>query len=179
MDQYSLRPCRKHASEVDEDGFILEEDDTTTPVGYRWLHARCAPKSFLPRHSYFASKDEMKMKMKQYHCNHTVLSSESLEHVPETILDNILWAFKNEALELQVIKMVVLNQRDVLEREIVFRGLEDAGDEDFRRLWFLFEFFTERVISLPDLPISQYPILLIDPCLYVAGPCYHITDRQR
>jgi hypothetical protein len=44
--QYSQRPSRHHASEVDANGMMLKEDDTTSPVGYRWLHANCTPKSF-------------------------------------------------------------------------------------------------------------------------------------
>ena len=177
LEQSSPRPSRHHASEVDANGMMLEEDDTTSPVGYRWLHANCAPKSFLPRHSHFLSP--VVKETKRYHGSQTVLSSESMNKIPQIILEHVLWALDNEGIELQVLKMSILNRHEELNDQLVCHAKTDCSSPDFRRIWFLYEFFLNVRIPVPDVAESCYPILLLDPEVYVTGPCYHIVARQR
>jgi hypothetical protein len=51
--------------------------------------------------------------------------------------------------------------------------------DSFRRVSFLYEYFTESVIPMKDVLPSVEPILLLDPTIYVAGPCWNLIDRQR
>lgn len=51
--------------------------------------------------------------------------------------------------------------------------------DSFRRVWFLYEYFTESVLPMKDVVFSVEPILLLDPTIYVAGPCWNLIDRQQ
>lgn len=174
---YSPRASKAYASEVNLDGFVIDEDIRTSAVGYRWLHATCAPKAFLPRHSTFVSFDFSADK--SYHPSQTVIDVHDFPRRLETVFDHMLWAVENEGLEMQILKICMINSKEAITSAIVTANEQDRCIENFRRLWFLFEYWTGLTVPVPNCYESLQPILLVDPEIYVAGPCMAMNPRQR
>ena len=80
---------------------------------------------------------------------------------------------------MQILKMVFLNHTARLMSEISQLSSNTINDPDFRRIWLLFELFTGKCLDLMDLQETIEPVLLVNPEVYVAGPCYELTQRQR
>ena len=177
MEQYSPPPVKSFAFEINESGIIVDEDVDTQAMGYRWLHSNCAQKAFLPRHSTFVTEKLAHGRM--YHSSQLVLERNSVEKLPSSILEHMLWALENEGFELQILKMTIYNVREKLAEEMLNVTDETRISDSFRRVWFLYEYFAESVIPMKDVLPSVEPILLLDPTIYVAGPCWNLTDRQR
>ena len=111
--------------------------------------------------------------------NSITLSDEIVVHRPESLIEHLLWAVRHEGLNLQIIKAIADGHGADFENGLVTEYGKDKQDENFRRLWFLFEFFAGRQVPVEDLPTSTPGFLLFDPEMYVAGPCYDIHPRQR
>jgi len=178
------------AYEVDSDGIIVDEDETTVPLGYRWVHLNYCSKCVLPRYSCWTTSSipADSGNSKRYHNSDIVhfadgdsviLSDDTVVHRPKSLIEHLLWAVRHEGLNLQIIKAVALGYGAEFENGLVMEYGKDKEDETFRRLWFLFEFFAERQVPVEDLLASTPAFLLFDPEIYVAGPCYDIHTRQR
>lgn len=89
MEQYSPRLVKSFAS---ENGIIADEDVDTQAMGYLWLHSNCAQKAFLPHHSIFVTKKLTHGWM--HHSNQLVLERNSVEKLPSSILEHMLWALE-------------------------------------------------------------------------------------
>lgn len=176
-DVYSPRASKPYASEVNSDGFVVDEDIRTSPVGYRWLQTTCVSEPFLPRHSTFVSFNFNAQR--SYHPSQTVIDVHEFSERLETPLDHMLWALENEGLEIQILKISMINSKEAITSAILAADETKRHSEHFRRLWFLFEYWTGLTVSIPSCSESLPPILLIDPEIYITGPCWQIEPRQR
>jgi hypothetical protein len=109
-DLYSPRPSKTHASETDSFGVVLDEDEDTTPICYHWLYTFCASKAALPRCSAFVTPNFSPAKL--YHVSQKVLSSSDTPKI-DTVLGNMIWAIENEDIELQILKVSMLNANTI------------------------------------------------------------------
>ena len=99
-DKYSPNPSRSHASSTDRFG-NLDEDDSTYPVGYRWLHCYCAGKAILPKYSTFVTSNYSPER--QYHVSQIVIPDFDTPRM-QSVYENAIWALENEGMELRDIK---------------------------------------------------------------------------
>ena len=175
-DLYSPRPSKTHASETDLFGVVLDEDEDTTPIGYRWLHAFCASKAVLPRYSTFVTPNFSPTKL--YHVSQNVLSSADTPKI-DTVLGNMIWAIENEGVELQILKVSMLNGNTVLATELKRSDRIVRYSSSFRRIWFLYEYWTGTRVDIPDCSSNVDSVLILDPEKYVSGPCWKLEERQR
>ena len=175
-DLYSPRPSKTHASETDSFGAVLDEDEHTTPIGYRWLHTFCASKAVLPRYSTFVTPNFSPTKL--YHVSQNVLSSADVPKI-DTVLGNMVWALENEGIELQILKVSMLNANMVLATELKRADRNVRYSSSFRRLWFLYEYWTGTRVDIPDCSSNVDSVLILDPEKYVSGPCWKLEERQR
>jgi hypothetical protein len=76
-------------------------------------------------------------------------------------------------------KAVAENHHRELEKGLITEYEKYKEHENFRRVWFFYELFTETETPVDDLPDSIPPFALFDPEVYVAGPCYALHARQR
>ena len=178
---YSPRSSKIYAEEVDAGGAVIDEDEDTYPVGYRYLHSTYASKAVLPRHSTFVSKASKLTR--NYHSSHTVLTETEFSlpanaSKASMLLQHIIWALKHEVLELQILKMTILNTLEDLCVDLQCCSQTMLLSREIRMLWFFIEFWTDAMLNIPDVEATVEPFLLFDPELYVTGPCYGINKRQ-
>lgn len=87
-------------------------------------------------------------------------------HQPETVFDHLDFALKREGLHLQLLRAVLpkLAAKDV---ETYVRATPTGANA--RRIWYLYERFSDQKLSVPDLRTGNY-VNLADPELYFTGP---------
>lgn len=173
--QHSPRASKRHASEVNAYGEVVDEDTSTIPIGNRFLQSTFASKAYQPRHSSFVSTDFNPDKV--YYARHVVASDE--HSPPPTAYDHIVWALENECFEPQILKMAILAEQKHIAPSLKNVPSDDRVNETYRRVWLLFELWTEVIVDIPDLSDSAEPILFLDPQVYVTGPCWKMSARQR
>ena len=178
------------AYEVDAEGVFMDEDQTTSPLGYRWIHFKYCSKCVLPRSSSWTTTT-MAMdsgNAKRYHTSDLVyfadgdsvyLPDDTVVDRPRSLIEHLLWALRYEGINLQIMKAVAENHHRELEKGLITEYEKYKEHENFRRVWFFYELFTETETPVDDLPDSIPPFALFDPEVYVAGPCYALHARQR
>ena len=154
------------AYEVDTDEIFVDEDETTVPLGYRWVHFHYCSRCGLPRNSSWTSESiPPDSNPKRYqdsdmvcfaHGDSISLSDGTIVHRPESLIEHPLWAVRHEGLNLQIIKAIADGYGAAFESGLVTEYGKDRQDENFRRLWFLFEFLLgDKSIYLP-LPMVSF-----------------------
>jgi hypothetical protein len=172
---HSPRPTKTRASVINQFGDIVEDDESTIPIGNKWLQSKVATKAFQPRHSSFISTSFDPAI--QYHASHIVAEAEG--GVPQTVFDHIVWALQHESFEPQIVKLAILTQATSLAKTLTSASLPLRISESYRRIWLLYELWTETELNIPDVPEYIEPALLLDPEIYVTGPCWDLNSRCR
>ena len=111
----NLLDLQRPMPQIDSFGVVLDEDQETTPIGYRWLRTFCASKAVLPQCSMFVTPNLSAAKF--YHVSQNVLSSTDIPKI-DNELGNMIWAIENEGIELQILKVSMLNANVVLATQL-------------------------------------------------------------
>lgn len=155
---------------------MLDEDQEATPIGYRWLHTFCASKAVLLPCSTFVKPNLSPVKF--YHVSQNVLSTADIPKV-DNELANMIWAIENEGIELQILKVSMLNANVVLATQLKRSDRTVRYSSPFRKIWFLYEYWTGTRVDIPDCPSNVDSVLLLDPEKYVNGPCWKLEERDK
>ena len=151
----------------------MDEDETTSPLGYRWVHVKYCSKCVLPRYSSWTTTTMAAEsgKAKRYLTSDLVyladadsvyLSDGTVVDRPRSLIDHLLWALRYEGINLQIMKAVATNYSRELEKGLITEYEKNKEQENFRRVWFLYELFTETEAPVDDLPDST-PIRPLGP----------------
>ena len=134
-----------------------------TPIGYQWLaqHFGVDPiphfvESYLSEPGVRVTEREGGRVREIY--PHT-------QHEPRSVFDHLDFALKREGLHLQLLRQV-LPRLSVPEITEFVQATPTGGN--VRRLWYLYEHFTEKTLPIPDLSRGNY-VDLLDSDLYFTG----------
>jgi hypothetical protein len=93
------------------------------------------------------------------------------EEHPKTLFQNIRYHIGHEELNLQLLYMVFVNNRDELKEEIIHERTKLSLSQEYRTVWFWFEFLLdEQIKECKAVDDTVEPFLLLDPKRYVTGP---------
>ncbi|MCB1358172.1 MAG: hypothetical protein KDK53_17335, partial [Maritimibacter sp.] len=91
----------------------------------------------------------------------------------DRVLDHLLFAIKNEGVDLRVLDCVVL----AANRTEIEDGLRGTTGIYARKLWFLWEWLTGEQLDIPDLGKVKY-VPLLDAQDYYAIECGEKSSRH-
>ena len=175
--QHSPRPTRRHAAEVNSFAEVIDLDESTEPIGYRWLQATIATKAVQPGYSTFVSAKVNPST--RHHSSHIVLQLESIACPPQTVFEHLIWAIENEGWQFQILKMTLEICHKEVAEEMKRKEPRYQNKATYRRLWFLIEYWTDTRLRIPDCSPFEDPFLFLDPEVYVTGACWAMNPRQR
>jgi hypothetical protein len=142
----------------------FETPDHCNPVGYAWLMA------------HFDVAGPRPFQLSYVRASGVPFESRDGEYVTRAFArsmwpgdapwDHFAFCLKHEPMALDVLACLLARvDMDALARHVATRPL----GKYVRKLWFLFEFLTERQLDLPDLRSGNY-VALLDPGAYHVGP---------
>lgn len=144
------------------------------PIGYRWLVELFEIKT-LPHYRWsFVSpkweKKELYLEDEKVHLfiypPHYSLSSDPFDHIE--------FALKHEGMNLSILKKVL---EKLSSKEIENYIVSHPQGKYAKIVWFLYEFFFQKVISVPDLKTGNYTPLLNSELYYCGKPV--LSKRHR
>lgn len=143
----------------------MASDKTYHPIGYTWLVDQFKVK-VMPHHveSYMAEPGERKTIEQADGRTQEIYPWSALQL--ETIADHLAFALKREGLHLELLRAILPR---IPADEVVHYIRATPTGATARRLWFLWEKFTDQDLPLPDLTSGNY-VPLADPKIYYSGP---------
>lgn len=88
------------------------------------------------------------------------------QHNPETVFDHLEFALKREGLHLELLRLILPL---LPEPEIAAYVSSKPTGGNTRRIWYLYERFSGKVLPIPDVTVGNY-VNLLDPETYFTGP---------
>lgn len=141
----------------------MSDARTLTPIGYSWLaaHFQVAAiphfaESFLAQPG-IRIREEANGRVREIY-PHT-------KHNPETVFDHLDFALKREGLHLGLLRRILPL---IPPEEITAYIRSKPTGANVRRLWYLFELFTEKTLPISSMTMGNY-VDLIDPEIYFVG----------
>ena len=142
------------------------------PAGYLRLAERYGARTIPYWHELYVSTVETRASFFSEQRSRHILPA--AQWPGETDYEHLRFALKHEGLNLPLLR-VLLPKFDPAElaREVALRPTGPYP----RRIWFLYEAITTRILDLPDAPMGNY-VPLIEPGKYFTGPVRR-APRQR
>jgi hypothetical protein len=137
---------------------------TITPVGYSWLreHFQVDP---VPHFVESFTTERGHRKTETHGCRLREFYPQATLRLA-TVFDHLDFALKREGLHLELLRLI-LPRISAVEMAAYIR--ETPTGANARRLWFLYERFSDEMLALANLQVGNY-IDLADPTLYYTRP---------
>jgi hypothetical protein len=138
-------------------------------IGASYLYFKTASRAFIPSCMIYMHKRGTKDQQTVVFRGEKTIPF--FEEHPKTLFQNIMYHIGNEELNLQLLYMTFINNRDELKEEIIYERTKNNLSQEFRTVWFWFEFLLDEQIKQRKAVDDTVELfLLLDPMRYVTGP---------
>lgn len=137
----------------------------TTPIGYAWVVANYHLSVLPPRRLSFLSA-RGGARHEKVEAGQTLVIYPPSYRPGATLCEHLEFALRHEGLNLEVLAALFRSvETSSFEAELTAHVKAQPTGKNTRRLWFLYEFLTERSLPLPDAGMGNY-VPLLDPHEY-------------
>ncbi|HEX5754158.1 MAG TPA: Fic family protein [Archangium sp.] len=145
----------------------IEPPQGTAPIGYAWLISEFALAVLAPHRLSFLGTTNVRREIHDESQTRIVFPP-GYAPGPRT-MDQLEFALKHEGLNLEVLATFFRRvDREAFEAELVDAIRSQPLGQYRRRIWFLYEWLTDRRLPVSDLSKGNY-IFLLDPEAYYTG----------